>query len=105
MGIESFFNQKFMLRRELKPSGAWGDTGMVMQEISLKGYIKHSQGQVVFEDGKPTLAATHKLFCPIATDIAPLDEVTHKGVEFKVVSVLDASGMGHHLECLLEAVR
>lgn len=105
MGIESYYTKDFTVRREEVATGDWGDTGVTVQELPLKGYIKYSPGQVVFVDGKPTPTATHKLFCPVDTDIAVLDEVFHRRATYKVLSVLDASGMGHHLECLLEVIK
>jgi hypothetical protein len=105
MGIERYFKQAVDIYRKAAATGAWGHEPGSEQVGSCNGWIQPSSGKILLQDGKPVSVGTHELYCPVGTDIHPRDELMCEDRRYRVLSVTDAAGRGHHLEVSLEEIQ
>lgn len=102
MGLEMYYTTMFTVKRKIAADGAWGQEGTEQVSATVLGWLQPIGGKPMMQDGKQVAISTHLLLCPISVDVKVMDLLEIGNAVYRVLSVNDAAGMGHHLEIDLE---
>lgn len=83
-------------------------SGVVKEEIqdieTVKVGIDKATTQSIYANDKENFSFTDIIFAPYGTDVIEDDIISHGGIDYDVVSVIDPMRRHHHLEILCNKV-
>ena len=106
MSVQEYFKQSVTVERYTESVGSTGAVVRVWTSASTTDcLISPGGGNESFSDGKVTLFASHRMYCPASVDITNKDRVAHGTHTYRVLFVKDPNTLLHHYEVFLDEVK